>query len=178
MKKCAIVWLVAALLLCCVPALGEETPASCVVTIDEALDLSFALPEGYMFSENWFGGILYAEFDPADSDAASMILSVGVSEEYSGRSIGDLSEEEMETLKELAAEDFSNPSIAVTETAHGTKLILADENSEYDEYAEIFTVYQGYFIGMLIQPQNGAPLTESEIQVAVDVLSGMEFVNK
>ena len=66
----------------------------------------------------------------------------------------------------------------MTETAHGTKHILVDENSDYDEYAEITTVYQGYFITLLLQPaESGVQLTEAQLQTAVDILSNMEFVS-
>lgn len=178
MKKFVIIWLTAVFLLCCVPVMAEESSSSRIVTIDEGLDISFIVPEGYTFNEMWFSGVLYADFEPADGASASMVLSAGASEEYADRSIQDLSDDELQALMDLAAGDFYNPTLTITETAHGTKLILADENSDYDEYAEIFTVYQGYFIGMLIEPQGDAQLTEGDIQTAVDVLSDMEFVSR
>ena len=52
-----------------------------------------------------------------------------------------------------------------------------DENSEYDEYAEIYTVYQGYFIGMLVEAVGGAQLTEDNLNVAIQFLSDMQFVH-
>ena len=173
MKKVLSILLATMLCLCAFSAVAEET-----VKINDSLSISFTVPEGYSFTENWYNDILYADFAPQTEDGVPMILSVGISEEYLDRSIGDLSEEELQSLTDLATADFSNPSVAMTETAHGTKLILVDENSDYDEYAEITTVYQGYFITLLLQPaESGVQLTEAQLQTAVDILSNMEFVS-
>lgn len=174
MKKFAALLLAAMMMLFAFAAVAEETS----VAINSDLTLSFVVPEGYDFSEEWYSDILYATFAPQTEGEASMILSVGYSDEYADRSIGDLNDEEFETLVELTREDFNNPTITTMETAHGTKLIVADENSEYDEYAEITTVYQSYFITVMIQPaQDGVQLTEAQLQTAIDVLSNMEFVH-
>ena len=174
MKKFAALLLAALMMLFAFAAVAEEAS----VAVNDDLSLSFVVPEGYAFSENWYSDVLYADFVPETEDGATMILSVGFSDEYADRSIGDLSDEEFETLVELTREDFNNPTVSTMETAHGTKLIVADENSEYDEYAEITTVYQGYFISVMIQPaQEGVQLTEAQLQTAIDVLSNMEFVH-
>ena len=62
-------------------------------------------------------------------------------------------------------------------TAEGTKLIIVDENSEHDEYAEVFTVYQGYFIGLLLEPAGDVQVSQEELDMAVQFLSDMQFVH-
>lgn len=174
MKKFVGLLLAAMLLLCSFSAVAEETS----VAINDDLSLSFVVPDGYTFSENWYYDILYATFTPDAENGVTMTLSVGFSEEYADRSIGDLTDEELESVVELTREDFNDPTITMQETAHGTKLIVADENSEYDEYAEITTIYQGYFISVMLQPgEEGVQLTVEQLQVAIDVLSNMEFVH-
>ena len=66
---------------------------------------------------------------------------------------------------------------SLSETAEGTKLIIVDENSENDEYAEIFTVYQGYFIGLLLEPAGDVQVSQEELDLAVQFLSDMQFVH-
>lgn len=174
MKKLGCL-LFAALLLFAGCAAAEDTVS---VAIHDGLQFTFVVPDGYTFAEEWYGGILYADFEPQQDSGASMILSVGFSEEYANRSIGDLSDEELSALTEVTVADFSAPTLTVEETAHGTKLLVADENSQYDEYAEITTVYEGYFITMLVQPQNAeTQLTQEQLQTAIGVISDMAFVH-
>lgn len=174
MKKLMGLLLAAMLLFCSFSAFAEETS----VQVNDNLSLSFVVPEGYSFAENWYNDILYANFTPEDEKGVAMTLSVGFSEEYADRSIGDLTNEEFGAVVELTREDFNDPTITTEETAHGTKLIVADENSEYDEYAEITTIYQGYFITVMLQPAvQGTQLTAEQLQVAINVLSDMEFVH-
>lgn len=174
MKKTFSILLCAALFLCAASALAEQAPF--VIEMNEKLSVSFIVPENYEISENRYGDIFYATFTPLNGTDVGVVLSVGASEEYLSRSIGDLTDEELQNLIDVATGDFADPSVTVTETSHGTKLIVLDENSEYDEYAEIFTVYQGYFITALVQRDPETQLTEAELQLAVDVLSQMEFV--
>ena len=106
-----------------------------------------------------------------------MVLSLGYSEEYADRSINDLSDEELDSLIAVSVSDFANPTYTLSETAEGTKLIIIDENSGHDEYAEIFTVYQGYFIGLLLEPAGDVQVSQEELDLAVQFLSDMQFVH-
>ena len=54
---------------------------------------------------------------------------------------------------------------------------INDLNSENDEYAEIFTVYQGYFIGLLLEPAGDVQVSQEELDLAVQFLSDMQFVH-
>lgn len=174
MKKLFALMLSLMLMLSLCGALAEETQ----VTVNDELTISFPVPEGYTFNEVWYGGILYATFVPEDDVHPTMTLSLGATEEYSQSSINDLSDEELDTLIAASISDFAFPTWAISETAHGTKLIVIDENSDYHEFAEIFTLYDGYFISVLIDPGDVEALTAEEIQTAVDILSDMQFSDK
>ncbi len=174
MKKLFAVLLVVLL----VPAfaLAQEVEPT-IIKVNDTLDISVVLPDGYAMTETWYGDVLYAQMDPQSEDQPLMVLSLGYSEEYADRSIGDLSEEEMDALIAISITDFANPTYDIDETSEGTKLIVVDENSEYDEYAEIYTVYQGYFIGMLVESVGGEQLTEDNLNIAIQFLSDMQFVH-
>jgi len=173
MKKLLALLLILALALCSAYALAEETQ----VQISDSLSISFVVPDAYSFQDAWYGDILYAELTPEAEGLAAMTLSIGATEEYADRSINDLSDEELDALIAVSISDFSAPTWAISETTHGTKLIVVDENSDYDEFAEIFTLYNGYFISMLIEPANGAQLTAEELNTAAVVLSDMQFIS-
>ena len=89
----------------------------------------------------------------------------------------ELSDEEIDSLIAVSMSDFANPTYTLSETAEGTKLIIVDENSEHDEYAEVFTVYQGYFIGLLLEPAGDVQVSQEELDMAVQFLSDMQFVH-
>ena len=172
MKKFFAVLL--AVLMLPVFALAEEAQ-SVTVKVDDTLSITVNVPDGYAFDQTWYGDVLYAQMKPEEEGKLLMVLSLGYSEEYADRSINDLSDEELDSLIAVSVSDFANPTLS--ETAEGTKLIIVDENSENDEYAEIFTVYQGYFIGLLLEPAGDVQVSQEELDLAVQFLSDMQFVH-
>lgn len=174
MKKFFAVLL--AVLMLPVFALAEEAQ-SVTVKVDDKLSITVNVPDGYAFDQTWYGDVLYAQMKPEEEGKLLMVLSLGYSEEYADRSINDLSDEELDSLIAVSVSDFANPTYTLSETAEGTKLIIIDENSENDEYAEIFTVYQGYFIGLLLEPAGDAQVSQEELDLAVQFLSDMQFVH-
>lgn len=174
MKKFFAVLL--AVLMLPVFALAEEAQ-SVTVKVNDTLSITVNVPDGYAFDQTWYGDVLYAQMRPEEEGKLLMVLSLGYSEEYADRSINDLSDEELDSLIAVSVSDFANPTYTLSETAEGTKLIIIDENSENDEYAEIFMVYQGYFIGLLLEPAGDAQVSQEELDLAVQFLSDMQFVH-
>ena len=174
MKKFFAVLL--AVMLLPVFALAEETQPI-TVKVNDTLSLSVLIPDGYGFDQEWYGDMLYAQMNPEEEGKLLMVLSLGYSEDYADRSINDLSDEELDSLIAVSMSDFANPTYTLSETAEGTKLIIVDENSEHDEYAEVFTVYQGYFIGLLLEPAGDVQVSQEELDMAVQFLSDMQFVH-
>ncbi len=159
-----------------VPAFAlAETAEPVSVQVNDTLSISVVVPDGYAFEESWYGDVLYAQMTPEEEDGLLMVLSMGYSEEYADRSINDLSDEELENLIAVSKEDFANPTETISQTSEGTKLIIVDENSEHDEYVEIYTVYDGYFIGLLLELAGDVQVSEEELDVAVKFLSDMQF---
>ena len=153
MKKFFAVLL--AVMLLPVFALAEETQPI-TVKVNDTLSLSVLIPDGYGFDQEWYGDMLYAQMNPEEEGKLLMVLSLGYSEEYADRSINDLSDEELDSLIAVSMSDFA---------------------SEHDEYAEVFTVYQGYFIGQLLEPAGDVQVSQEELDMAVQFLSDMQFVH-
>lgn len=174
MKKFFAVLL--AVMLLPVFAMAEEAqPAA--VKVNDTLSIEVVIPDGYTYDQAWYGDVFYGELTPQEEGKLLMVLSLGYSEEYADRSINDLSDEELDSLIAVSISDFANPTYTLSETTEGTKLIVVDENSEHDEYAEVFTVYQGYFIGLLLEPAGDAQVSQEELDMAIQFLSDMQFVH-
>ncbi len=174
MKKFFAVLL--AVLMLPVFALAEEAQPV-TVKVNDTLSLEVVVPDGYGLDHAWYGDVFYGQMNPEEEGKLLMVLSLGYSEEYADRSINDLSDEELDSLIAVSMSDFANATYTLSETAEGTKLIIVDENSEHDEYAEVFTVYQGYFIGLLLEPAGDVQVSQEELDMAIQFLSDMQFVH-
>lgn len=108
-----------------------------------------------------------------------MMLTIAFSEMYSGiERMNDMSDEEIQTLKESYTE-LNEVEFTEGETALGTKILIAREVGEDEDFASVITVYKGYAIELVIAPNPAAAeqsLTDAQIQTGIDFLSAMEFV--
>ena len=102
------------------------------------------------------------------------IVTIAFDEEADGRSIGDLTKEE---ISGMVAQDTASlgehVEFSEAETAHGTKLLVYNILDEEEARFEIYTLYKGYQVGCVILPGQGQTLTEELLKMAVDFLSGV-----
>ncbi|MBQ6959474.1 MAG: hypothetical protein IJP78_00695, partial [Clostridia bacterium] len=73
--------------------------------------------------------------------------------------------------------DEYDVDISYTETAYGTKLLVAKELN--GEFADVYTIYEGYEFEFVLIPtlEGGADsLTEEQIQLVIEFLGNLEFV--
>ena len=64
-------------------------------------------------------------------------------------------------------------------TAAGTKLLIARETGNDEDFISIFSLYNGYAIEFLLSPNPAAAaqtLTDAQLQTAIDFLSSLEFI--
>ena len=76
--------------------------------------------------------------------------------------------------------------ISYMETAYGTKLMVVKELQDGPDYVDFYTVYKGYEVELILtraqyDAETGMildtpPITDAEIQMAVQFLSDMDFV--
>ena len=174
MKKICAFALCLVLMLTCLCASAEN------IDIGTGFLIQLTLPGGYSYEVENLGEdvpLRLVRFLPAGEDGLYMYLYVSYDDSFAGRSYADLSKEEKELLFGAGAVDMSNPSFSYAETAHGTQLVIVNENSDKDEYVDISTLYQGYFVElMLVKNDTSVQITDDEIDLAVDMLSDMWFV--
>ena len=179
MKKFLAVLLCVSMLLGCA-ALAETEKASLgVVNVNGAFELKCALPEGYslevLFSETHF---CIASVNPEDEAKPTLMISVAYNELYSDvERINDLDEESVKSIEDsFRVED--DVEITYMETAYGTRLMVVKEVSDGVDYLDFYTIYKGYEVELvLIHTTDGEtiPITEAEIQMALQFLSDMDF---
>ena len=69
--------------------------------------------------------------------------------------------------------------ISYMKTAHGTKLMVVKEVTDGIDYVDFYTIYNGYEIEFVLTQSLanlGEPLTDEQIQMAVQFLSDLDFV--
>ena len=167
----------ALMMLCCsAVALAEEKVD---IDIDGLVTVSITLPEGYEAGTYAESGSLAAVIIPADGDEnkVGFILLIAPDEEYADlERLNDLDDEALAAYEQSFIEDLFAPTVTHTETEHGTKLFIIDENdSEYD-MVEIATLYKGYNMVIYLDYSDGRTVTEADIAAGVKIFSNLALI--
>ncbi|MBR5111614.1 MAG: hypothetical protein IK099_15655 [Clostridia bacterium] len=177
MKKIVAVMLCAAMLLCCASALAEMTNIG-TINVHGAFEARCVLPEGYtMETSEMENGGLMSVITSKDAAKPALILSIMFDDMYADvEKLNDLDDEAIAHLESTFTDEY-DVEITYTETAHGTKLLVAKELN--GEFADVYTIYMGHeFEFVLIPTEEGGAdsLTEEQIQLVIEFLSNLEFV--
>ena len=89
-----------------------------------------------------------------------------------------MTEEQLQPIIDSFANDGDEVTISYTETAHGTKLLVARDSDGFVDIVAFITVYEGYMIefDMTTGSQASGPLTDEQIQMCIDFLSDLDFI--
>ena len=142
--------------------------------------LQCQLPEGYsMQLINTLGTKINAFITSEDTEKPILQLSIAFDELYADVDrMNDLSEEALKGLEETFKE-MNDVEISYKETAYGTKLLIAREVGDDTDFVDILSVYKGYSIEFVMAPNPDAKdqtLTDAQIQMCIDFLSEVDFV--
>ena len=92
--------------------------------------------------------------------------------------MNNLSAEEIDTLK-ASFTDMNEVEFSETETAAGTKLLIARETGSDEDFVSILSLYKGYSVEFVLSPNPNAAnqkLTDEQIQAGIAFLSALEFI--
>lgn len=191
MKKMIAILLCLMMLLSCA-AMAESIPAEKqsmgIVGINGAFELKCAIPEGYklevLANEN---NSLLAQVTSGEAGKPSIVLSIAYNDMYSD--VERLNDVDEETLAAIAGTFSEEDSVEISNmtTAYGTKLFVVKEISDQVDYVDFYTIYKGYEVELFLShamftADSGAeeagilPVTEEEIQLAIQFLSDLDFV--
>lgn len=150
------------------------------LNVNGEFSLQCQLPEGYtMQLINTLGTKISAFITSENTEKPIMQLSIAFDEIFADvERMNDLTEEALKGLEETFT-DMNDVEITYTETAYGTKLLVAREVGDDPDFVDILSVYKGYSIEFVMSPNPNAKnqtLTDAQVQMCVDFLSELDFI--
>ncbi len=150
------------------------------LTVNGEFALQCQLPEGYtMQLINTLGTKIVAFINSEDTEKPILQLSIAFDELFANvERMNDLTDEALKGL-EATFTEMNDVEISYTETAYGTKLLIAKEVGDDTDFVDILSVYKGYSIEFVMTPNPSAKnqtLTDAQIQMCIDFLSEVDFV--
>ncbi len=150
------------------------------LTVNGEFALQCALPAGYQIQViNTLGTRIIAAITSVNPEMPVMDMTIAFDETYSSVDrMNDMGQDALDTL-EASFTQMNIVDITYRETAYGTKLMVVREIGPEPDFVDILTVYKGYSIEFLMRPNPAASsqeLTEAQIQMCVDFLSELDFV--
>ena len=102
---------------------------------------------------------------------APVMIGIAADDLVDGVSMSDLSEEEMETLRSMAGDQFTSPSTALAETPSGNQYLCVYEEGQ--PMWSVFTLYHGYYIELVQAHDDLADLTQEDADFCLSLLYGI-----
>lgn len=182
MKKMIALLISLALLMSCCAALAEAPAKTELgsISLNGAFKLQGNIPEGYeikiatMDNEG-----LIAVIVNEDPLKPVMYLAIEFDETYADvKRMNDMTDEQLQPIIDSFANDGDEVAVSYTETAHGTKLLVAKDSDGATDIVVFITVYEGYMVefDMVAGAESTEPLTEEQIQMCISFLSDLDFI--
>ena len=136
------------------------------LNVNGVFDLQCKIPEGYQLQ--------------IMSSQKTRIIASLISNEFGGGGYHCvwMSDEDIEILKQSFTA-LNEIAFSESQTGEGTKLLIAKEAGEDEDYVSILTVYKGYVVEFVLTPNPSAvdqTLTDDQIQKSIDFLTDLQFV--
>lgn len=179
MKKIIALVLSLVMLFACAAAVAEaEKESMGVLKVNKAFDIKYsALSDGYtlsIFQQNDMA--IIANIQSPDKTLPRMGLVIAFNDEWADtEKLNDVSEEDLQAIKDSFYEEYSELTFDTKETAAGTKLLVVTVPGGQDAY--VYTIYKAHEIEIHLFPgeEQGA-LNDADIERVVSFLSDMDFV--
>lgn len=158
-------------------ALAEEVQIQ-GATID--FDVTVVVPDGYTMEQTRTNDTVLLILQPESDGGTYYVLTVAYSDEYDGRTLNELSDDEKKLLLDVMDEDFAQAEVHDLTTDHGTEVYLLTEASPEAEafFGAGFSIYKGYFVQIYTVRSDEQALTQDDIDLAMKILSEVWFVEK
>ena len=179
MKRIIALVLSLAMLLACTAALAEtEKESMGVLKVGKAFDIRYSpLPDDYklsIYQQNDMA--IIANIKTSQNTLPQMGLVIAFNDEWADTErLNDVSEEDLQAIKDSFLEEYEDLAFDMKETSLGTKMLTVTAPSKLDAY--VYTIYKGHEIEIHLVPgteQN--ELGEADIERVIAFLSDIEFV--
>lgn len=183
MKKIIALVLSLMMVLCAFSALAEETTVEKtdmgVLDVNGTFKIQSKLPEGYSYEPVEVSDLSMFGLLTAGEDKPVIMMSIAYNEEYADvEQFNDLPEEAVELIRESFKEEDEEATFEDLQTAYGTRLLKVTD----PDFVDIYTIYKGFETDFVLVPgadvEKGEiyPLTEEAIQMLIDFITGIDFV--
>ena len=145
--------------------------------VNGTFTLKARVPEGYTVSL-FYSDSLMSIWSIMSEDETKPIMSMVIAYDEAYADIERFNDLDDEALAEIEA-TYSEYEMefGYTETKLGTKLLMATEVGDYQDYVSFFSIYMGYCIEFTLMSgmDTEAALTAEDIELAIDFLSDLDF---
>lgn len=161
------------------PIVDAETQIG-TLDVNGKFKIQGKLPDGYKLDiiSAQKSKIIAVMLSP-EAGKPQMMLTIAFNDTYSDvERLNDLTAEEVETLK-TSFTDMNEVTFSEAQTASGTKLLIARESGDDEDFVSILSLYKGYAIEFVLYPSADAAtptLTDAQVQTAIDFLSNLDFI--
>lgn len=138
----------------------------------ESAGVTIEVPEGMTGEDASSAEYSALRISVNDNPNLTYVYVVSYSEEYEGRWIEDLSDEEGQTILASIAASLANPSFNGAEVNGIKVLIAADETGTQLHY---ITILNGWVCDVAAVKTNGEALTDDEVKAAAELLVSIQF---
>ena len=179
MKKLLAVLLALAMLLNMTGVLAQAADEKVIVEYDEALSFAFIQPEGYSVEQEIVNGHFFLSLVPEDETKASVDLMIApMEDEVLGNleRLNDLDEEQLNAFIADITVGYNAPETQMVETEAGTHVLVISENDSDMDFAELVSIYHGYFIFAYIGYADNTQVTEDDVNAVIWFFSNLDFV--
>lgn len=178
MKKMIALILSLALLLGCAAGLAEavEKAELGTVNVNGEFKIVGQIPEGYRLAVlNHTNTNIVAMLISEDAAKPTVTMSIAFADNWADTErLNDVSEEGLAGIEASFLEE-DVVKIEYRETSHGTKLMVVTEDQGATDFVDIYTIYKGYELEFVMTP-GAEPLSEESIQLLIDFITEMDFV--
>ena len=192
MKKLISVLLVLALLLGAAAAIAEAEEKTQMGTLElrDAFTLKCAIPETYkldILAET--NEKMLAMLVPEDEKKPTVTISIAYNDQYADvERMNDLTDEQLLAIENSFAV-MDAVKFEYRETGLGTKILVVTEQDEDQDgdtdFVDIYTIYKGFETEFVMTPGRDpstddgyVDMTEEQIQMLIDFITGIDFVEK
>lgn len=150
------------------------------LNVNGAFTLQCTIPEGYNLQViSAQSTRIIATLTSDDATKPQMMLTVAFDDMFSGvERMNDMSSEDIDALKKTFT-DMNDVEFTEAETGKGTKLLVAREVGEDEDFVSIITVYKGYSIEFVLTPNPASAnqtISDEQVQKCIEFLTDLDFV--
>jgi len=167
-KICISIILVMLLSSVCLLGMAENTRQ---VTL-EGFRVKAVVPDGYSYSDRFVSDVLYVGMlRPQDPKKPVASITIAFDENAQGRTLNELSEEEMDGMIALFLQDTPSAVVTKSESGKGTKILIFDNQTANECTYDVMTLWKGYQIAVRVVPAAGSVLTEEQKTMVLQFLT-------